>query len=163
MLKGRRGRWMTVAVLLGLAAGLPAAAEDRFTRNGDGTVTDRRQGLMWASTDNQGDIGWKEAGQWIRFTFGSTIPARHEGWRMPTLAELSSLFVDDDAYDGYETECGLRVKVVPEIRLTCGWVWAADSDQVTASVFNFTRGIHYTERKVHHRAHRALAVRDLTP
>ena len=48
-------------------------------------------GLMWAKSDNQGDINWHEARQWIRFTFPSTVPGNYDNWRMPTLAELQSL------------------------------------------------------------------------
>ncbi len=141
--------------------GQPVTGEDRFVENGDGTVTDLQMGLMWAATDNHGDISWQQAEQWTRFTFPSTIPAQYDNWRLPTLAELKSLYRRDEAYDGYETDCGQRVLMTPAIRLTCGWVWAEDHVSVTATVFNFTRGIHYTERKVHSRARRALPVRDI--
>ena len=48
------------AMLIILAAGIliglvPVIAADRFTDNGDGTVTDQKLGLMWSKTDNQGD------------------------------------------------------------------------------------------------------------
>ncbi len=138
-----------------------AVAEERFHDNGDGTVTDRQHNLMWAQTDNHGDIDWKQAGQWIRFTFPYTIQARYEDWRLPTLSELQSLYVDDAAYDGYETECGQVVRITSAIQLTCGWVWAADNQAITAAVFNFHRGVHYTERMAHRRGRRALAVRSL--
>jgi len=34
-------------------------AENRFTENGNGTVTDHKLELMWSKTDNQADINWK--------------------------------------------------------------------------------------------------------
>jgi len=34
-------------------------------------------------------------------------------------------------------------------------------ESITAAVFNFQRGIHYTDRMVHKRAYRALPVREL--
>lgn len=142
------------------AAGFALAGE-RFSDNGDGTVTDQAQNLMWAKFDNQGNIDWKQAERWIRFTFPDTIQARYEDWRMPTLAELQTLYVDDPQYDGYETDCGQVVRITPAIRLSCGWVWAADTQAITAAVFNFHRGIHYTERMAHYRGYRALAVRTL--
>jgi len=40
---------------------LPAAAGERFTDNGDGTVSDHELGLMWSKTDNNGDINWIQA------------------------------------------------------------------------------------------------------
>ena len=39
----------------------PVFAEDRFTDNKDGTVTDHQSGVMWAATDNLGDISWHQA------------------------------------------------------------------------------------------------------
>ena len=139
-----------------------AAAEERFVDNGDGTVTDHERDLMWAQSDNHGDIDWTQAERWVRFTFPDTIEARHDDWRLPTLDELKSLYVvDNPEYDGFETACGQVVRITPAIRLSCGWVWAADTQAITAAVFNFHRGVHYTERKAHYRGHRALAVRSI--
>ncbi len=146
-------------------AGSPAAlAGERFEDHGDGTVTDRRMNLMWAKTDNQGDIDWKGALRWARFTFPLTLPdGKRDGWRLPTLEELRSLYVDREADEGYETDCGHRVHVVPEIQLSCGWVWTRERRSITARVFNFQRGYHYTDRMVHRKAYRALPVRELAP
>jgi hypothetical protein len=141
-----------------------STAGDRFTDNGDGTVTDHEMGLMWAKTDNQGDIDWKGAERWARFSFPLTLPEeKREGWRMPTLEELQHLFVNESSYAGYETDCGQHVFITPEIELSCGWVWASERRSITARVFNFERGYHYTDRIVHQRAYRALPVRDLEP
>jgi hypothetical protein len=51
------------------------AADDSFIDNGDGTVTDRKSGLMWAKTDNHFDIYWKHAQEWSRKDF--LICGRH--------------------------------------------------------------------------------------
>jgi hypothetical protein len=153
--------FMLAGAVLVLAAGGFALAGERFTDNGDGTVTDHAHHLMWASADNQGDVDWKQAERWIRFTFPDTIQAPYDDWRMPTLAELQTLYVSDSAYDGYETACGQMVRIPPVIRLTCGWVWSADTQAITAAVFNFHRGVHYTDRMAHYRGHRALAVRSI--
>jgi len=144
-----------------LLIGTPAIAGDRFTDNGDGTVTDHQLGLMWAKTDNQGDINWRQATQWVKYTFGDTLTKRYANWRLPTLAELQSLYVHDKAYKGYETDCGQRVQSVPEIKLSCGWVWTSETSAIQAYIFNFNRGYHYTDRMVHKKAYRALPVRDL--
>ena len=138
-----------------------ALAGDRFTDNGDGTVTDLQLGVMWSKTDNQGDINWKQATQWVRYTFGDTLAKRYDNWRMPTLAELQSLYVHSRDYQGYETDCGQHVKIVPEIKLSCGWVWTSETSAIQAHIFNFNRGYHYTDRMVHQKAYRALPVRDL--
>ena len=39
----------------------PAMASDRFVDHGDGTVTDKKTGLMWAAKDNGNPINWKDA------------------------------------------------------------------------------------------------------
>ncbi len=138
-----------------------APAGQRFTDNGDGTITDHRLNLMWAARSNEGDISWEEARKWVRYTFPDTLPVRYDGWRLPTVEELRSLGVEAGEGAGYETECGQWVEIVPRIRLTCGWVWSSEVRSITAVVYNFNRGYHYTDRKVHDRAYRALPVRDL--
>ncbi|MGD9302340.1 MAG: DUF1566 domain-containing protein [Desulfobacterales bacterium] len=153
--------YLLIMVACILLSGTSATAGDRFTDNGDETVTDHQLGLMWAKTDNQGDINWKQATQWVKFTFGDTLAKRYDNWRLPTLAELQSLHVHDKAYEGYETDCGQRVKIVPEIKLSCGWVWTSETSAIQAYIFNFNRGYHYTDRMVHNKAYRALPVRDL--
>lgn len=159
---GRLGIFLRVLLVVSvLTATGVAFAEERFRDNGDGTVTDSKYNLMWAQTDNYGNVNWKQADRWIRFTFPDTIQARYDNWRMPTLEEVQSLYVDESDYEGYETACGQVVRITPAIRLTCGWVWTSDTQSITATVFNFQRGIHYTERMVHNRAHRALAVRSM--
>ncbi len=151
-----------VLVFLGLVAflGENAVAGDRFTDNGDGTVTDHLLGVMWAKHDNQGDIDWKGAQRYCRLGPPQLL-GKYENWRMPTLDELKSLYVKDKNYKGYETDCGQWVKIVPDIKLSCGWVWAGEKRSITARVFNFRRGYDYTDRMVHKRHYRALPVRDL--
>jgi hypothetical protein len=138
-----------------------AIAGDRFTDNHDGTVTDHQLGVMWAKTDNQGDIDWKQANLWVKYTFSDTIEAQYDDWRLPTLAELQSLYVYDKKYEGYETDCGQRVEIVSDIELSCGWVWTSETSAIQAKIFNFNRGYHYSTRMVHKKAYRALPVRDL--
>lgn len=136
-------------------------SEERFIDNNDGTITDHELGLMWAGTDNIGDINWHQSDKWIRFTFPYSLQVVYDNWRFPTLEELKSLYIKDNTYSGYESECGQRLKITPEIHLTCGFVWSSDRQSITARVFNFRRGTYYSDRMVHKRGYRALAVRDL--
>ncbi len=147
--------------ILSCLHGLPCAlGADRFVDNGDGTVTDHQLKLMWSKTDNQGDIDWHEAGQWIKYTFSITLQNSYDNWRLPTLTELESL-VDNQSIR--ETDCGQKSHIVPLIQLSCGWIWTGESDPIapTARVFNFDNVYHYTVRKAHRRGYRALAVRNL--
>ena len=64
---------------------IPAMASDRFVDNGDGTVTDTKTGLMWATMDNGEHINWTDARSYCQSYSGGG----HTDWRMPTLAELT--------------------------------------------------------------------------
>lgn len=150
-----------IMIICMLLIGTSGFAGDRFTDNGDGTVTDHLMDVMWAKTDNQGNINWKQAELWVKYTFPYTIKAKYDDWRLPTLAELKSLYVQDKKFKGYETDCGQRVKIVSDIRLSCGWVWTSETSAIQAYIFNFNRGYHYTDRMVHNKAYRALPVRSL--
>ena len=151
---------LVAGIMVGAA---PVLAADRFIDNGDGTVTDQKQNLMWSKTDNQGDINWIQADKWVRFTFPDTLPKRFDNWRLPTLTELQSILVENKKTKGYETDCGQWVKTVPQIQLSCGWVWTSETDPIapTARIFNFDNVYHYTVRKAHKRGYRALPVRNL--
>ena len=134
---------------------------ERFTDNGDGTVTDHQLGVMWAKTDNQGNISWKQANLWVKYTFPDTLEKKYDNWRLPTLTELQSLYVQDKKYNGYETDCGQQVKIVSDIKLSCGWVWTSETSAIQAYIFNFHRGYYYSDRMVHNRDYRVLPVRNL--
>ncbi|HHD63064.1 MAG TPA: DUF1566 domain-containing protein [Desulfobulbaceae bacterium] len=135
-------------------------AGDRFVDNGDGTVTDQQQELMWGTFDNQGDISWQEAKRWVTFTFPYTIEKNYDNWRLPTTKELQNLFTSENAHD-YKADCGKPVHIIPEIHLSCSWVWSSENKSITAKVFNFSRGYSYMDRMATKRGFRALAVRDI--
>ena len=142
----------------------PILADERFTDNGDGTVTDLLLGVMWGKEDTKGDVDWKSAERWAKYTFPFSLPPeKRDGWRLPTIKELQSLYIRDKGYEGYETDCGQKVKIVSQIKLSCGWVWSSEKRNITARVYNFQRGYHYTDRRVKKKAYRALAVKDLKP
>ena len=137
------------------------AADNQFIDNGDGTVTDKTSGLMWAKSDNLGNIDWRQAKKWVTYTFLYTIQTRYEDWRLPTLKEIQTLFNKKEAYKGVETECGMIVKIVPQVKLTCGWVWTSETKDISATVFTFETGYPFPDLKIHNKAHRALAVRSI--
>jgi len=115
-------------------------AGDRFTDNGNGTVTDHKLGLMWSKTDNQRDIDWKQANSWAKYTFGDTISPRYDNWRLPTLEELQSLYVTEKKYKGYITDCGFMIKIVPKIKLSCILLWTSEKSTGAHVAFNFNIG-----------------------
>ncbi len=149
---------LTLLLVLGFSW---AMAGERFTDNGDGTITDHQLKIMWTKHDNQGNIDWKGAQRFCRS--GPHALGKYDNWRLPTLAELESLYLKDKDAKGYETDCGQIVKVFPEIRLSCGWVWSSEIRSITAVVYNFHRGYAFTDRMVQKKNYRALPVRDLLP
>jgi hypothetical protein len=136
-------------------------ANDRFIDNGDGTVTDRKSGLMWAQTDNQFDILWKQAQNWSKKDFPNSISRKYENWRLPTLNELESLFIEGVNYDGYETDCGHRAKTVPQIKLSCILIWSSETALGSPLAFNFNLGNAFAIDAHDNRGCRVLTVRYL--
>jgi len=136
---------------------LVAEAGERFIDNGDGTVTDTLTNLMWAQADNMGDITWHEAQMYCK-----TPPIagyKYSDWRLPTILELRTLY--DKDLEGYESDCGLEVKIYPIIRLSCAWVWTIDSMAISAYAFSFRKGYHYSTLMLTKKNFRALPVRTI--
>ncbi len=146
---------IVILCLIIFAVGI-ARADDRFVDNGDGTVTDRKTGLMWAQTDSMGDITWLDA----KLYSENIILSTYHDWRMPTVNELESLF--DETLEKYETICGHRVKTHPLIELSCGFIWSSEERSISAFAYNFSRGYVYKDRKTRYRGFRALPVRGVT-
>jgi hypothetical protein len=103
----------------------------------------------------------KQARQWIQFTFPYTISTTYDNWRMPTLKELASLYQWRQSRPATKPPAGSGFKCTPMIRLSCGWVWSSETSAIQAYIFNFHRGYQYSDRMVHKKAYRALAVRDI--
>jgi len=156
----RRSIQVAVVCLVVLFA-VAAGAADRFVDNGDGTVTDTKTGLMWAQTDNFGNITWRDAQLFCE----NVILSTYNNWRMPTIEELETLY--DRSMGGYETICGHKVKSSPQVELSCGFVWSSDvrtasgGYSVEASAYNFSKGYPYAARKTQYRGYRALPVREV--
>jgi len=64
-----------------------AYGENKFTDNGDGTITDSATGLMWMQNDNGSAILWEDA---LNFTENFTY-AGYSDWRLPSAKELQSI------------------------------------------------------------------------
>lgn len=93
---------------------------ERFTNNGDGTITDKQTGLMWqqcldgvsGSTCELGNpIGysWPEALQRAVTLNNSSGFANHADWRVPNIKELMSI-VERGC-----TEVGINSAVFPSV------------------------------------------------
>ena len=136
-------------VLIGFFV-IPAMALDSFVNNGDGTVTDTKTGLMWSVKDNGSPINWPDA----LFYCQNFSGGGHTDWRMPTLAELASL------YDpGVKNKRGYHVtKIIDTSAQTC---WASETRGHEAARFNFTYGQEYWLRQAYSGPTRVLPVRSV--
>ena len=148
--------WLVFLLVWGA---MEAVAQERFIDNGDGTVTDTHLNLMWAQTDNQADIFWENAAGWIKTDFADQIGTRYSDWRLPTINELTSLYLEAPNYDGYDTTCGHWVKMVPEISISCILVWSSDSALGLPLAFNFYLGNPFTVDLTEKNGCRVLPVR----
>ena len=134
-------------ILLGLID-IPAMASDRFVNNGDGTVTDTKTGLMWAAKDNGGLINWTDARSYCQSYSGGG----HKDWRMPTSAELTSLYDPE-----IQNKRGYHIpKLIGTTAESC---WASETRGEIAARFNFTYGREYWLRKTHSGVGSVLPVR----
>jgi hypothetical protein len=138
---------ISLFIILGLIA-IPAIASDRFVNNGDGTVTDIKTGLVWAAKDNGGHINWTDARSYCQSYSGGG----HKDWRMPTLAELTSLYDPE-----IQNKRGYHIpKLIDTTAESC---WASETRDEIAARFNFTYGRKYWLRKSHSGVGTVLPVR----
>ena len=70
--------------------GNPDYGKNDFHANGDGTITDRATGLMWAKSDNGKGLNWQEALAWVQHMNQQQFLG-HSDWRLPHIKELQSL------------------------------------------------------------------------
>lgn len=72
--------------LVRLVRGKPYGVND-FHDNGNGTVTDRASGLMWAQQDSIETMDWPSA---LAYASASSLGG-HSDWRLPSVKELQSI------------------------------------------------------------------------
>jgi Protein of unknown function (DUF1566) len=82
-----------------------------FTDNGDGTVTDRKTGLMWQKDDDGQEKKWADAGPYCaRLSLG-----KHSDWRLPGMEDLVPLW--ENAGDNLE----IRRAYFPKMKNAFYW------------------------------------------
>lgn len=70
--------------------GNPQYGKNDFKDNGDGTVTDRATGLVWAKADSGKALNWEQALAWVA-QMNSEKHLGHDDWRLPDVKELQSI------------------------------------------------------------------------
>ena len=92
-------------------AGCPSA--ERFTDNGDDTVTDNCTGLMWQKKTAPRDYSWRQALRYCeRLELGG-----YADWRLPNVRELQSI-ADYGRYDA---------SIDPLFAAESDWYWSSSS------------------------------------
>ena len=129
-----------------------------------GTLHRQRQryGDRYAARSNvgpQADIFWEQVPSWIKNKFTNQIGPQYDDWRLPTLSELESLYLESPDYNGYETQCGHNVKMVPAIKISCILVWTSDTVMGLPLAFNYYLGNPFTVDLTDKNGCRVLPVR----
>ncbi|MCF8720551.1 Lcl C-terminal domain-containing protein [Nitrospina gracilis] len=95
--------------------------EERFVDNGDGTVTDRKTGLMWKKTDTMIDlkkwVNYQESADYVRELREQKF-AGYDDWRLPTQEEAKSLY---DKACSLTDKFGKTVHISDRFEAGCGF------------------------------------------
>jgi hypothetical protein len=70
--------------------GNPDYGKNNFHDNGNGTITDRATGLMWAKSDSAKGMNWQDALAWVQAKNKENYLG-HDDWRLPNAKELQSI------------------------------------------------------------------------
>lgn len=129
-------QYLVLAGSFAISAGQVLAADSSATSEvidqGGGVLKQVATDAEWAQSDNGSDIAWNEAG---KFCAG-----KGEGWRLPSVAELLSLY---DKSGNSDTSCGpgFTCKVSLLFHLTGPWAWSNEaSNPLSTWIVILTRG-----------------------
>ncbi len=122
---------LSCLVLVGTAAVSQGAV---YVDNGDGTVTDNQQGVMWQQTDDGKERLWQDAKKYCE----NLDLAGHKDWRLPDISLLTGLL-----------EPANSPTVDPALRVKPSYYWSATegANPNTAKYVNFFYGNTYAYSK----------------
>ena len=129
-------------------SGLTFSADNRFTVNGDGTVTDTKTGLMWAASDNGADIDFDDAESYCK----SFVAGVFSDWRLPDIEELKALFEP-------QAKNAAGLGITGKIRLSSCCPWSSYDSTGVSSLLDFRTGKEIWSYKGDKELLRALPVR----
>ena len=107
--------------------------ENDFVDNGDGTVLDRRTGLMWQKSGSDDYMPYENAERYVQ-QLNQRRFAGYNDWRLPTIEELSSLM------ENKKMNRGLYIERVFDNKQR--WCWSGDQKRSSGSrwVVDFSNG-----------------------
>jgi hypothetical protein len=101
----------------------------RFVDNGNGTITDKKTGLIWAETDNGADIDFEDAVDFCK----SLSVGGYSDWRLPDIEELKILYdMNAKKPDG--------LGITGQIRLSSCCQWSSYDSTGVSSLLDFRTG-----------------------
>ncbi|CAI2718243.1 Lcl C-terminal domain-containing protein [Nitrospina watsonii] len=115
---------------------------DRFIDNGDGTVTDRKTGLMWKKTDTMIDlkkwVNYQDSADYVRELREQGF-AGFDDWRLPTQDEAQTLY---DESLSLTDKFGKTVHISDRFEPGCGFsmIIKLVDGRLRTSVFNIREG-----------------------
>ncbi|MFQ5483529.1 MAG: DUF1566 domain-containing protein [Nitrospinaceae bacterium] len=121
---------------------------ERFTENGDNTVTDTKFKLMWTREDSYLMRGkwcnWMGANKFIAWLNEQKF-AGHDDWRLPKSQECRNLYDHDSKNMDFNGDIVHIDYVFPE---GCGFTyWCKEENGINAMAYNFYSDRGYQIRK----------------
>ena len=116
--------------------------ETRFIANGDGTVSDKKTGLMWTATDSMNDlkkwVNYQESADYVRGLRESAF-AGHGDWRLPSRDEMETIYCAASSIKDY---FGKDIHLDPAFTEGGGFSMVAElvSGRMRTWVFNLRDG-----------------------
>jgi serine/threonine-protein kinase len=112
----------------------------RFQKLDSGPTLDTQTKLMWASRDAK-ERPWKEAKEFAE----NYQEGGFDDWRLPTTAELQSLYQPQEpghypACDPGRRDTKFHIHHPPSVRISCYGYWTSDREGNEASYVNFRSG-----------------------
>jgi len=100
---------------------LPASLPGRFIAFKNGIVRDKKTGLEWIVGPDK-DTTWNQAKEWIE-----NLTVDSGGWRMPTIAELRTL---------YQKGVGTH-NMIPLLETSGGYVWSGETKMESSETYGY--------------------------
>tara|TARA_Y100001960_G_scaffold6703_1_gene6825 strand:+ start:102 stop:749 length:648 start_codon:yes stop_codon:yes gene_type:complete len=122
----------------------------RLANNGDGTVTDFREKLMWKKKDSYQELkqwlNWHDANVFVKKLNDNQFAGKSD-WRLPTRKELATLYDEtkEVPWKYYWTEN--MVHIDPIFGNTGCCFWTSEEKKDFAYGYNFIRGQSYMSMK----------------
>ena len=104
----------------------PGSVDNEYVNNENGSVTDLKTGLMWLLSYEQAE-NMEQIREYIKW-LNSTGFAGYTDWRLPSLAEISSI-VEKKSSATLNSGRGSYLAPIFDARPYCWYLWSADACQ----------------------------------